>query len=629
MTFHDDALAYHAGPPPGKLEITPSKPCLTQRDLSLAYSPGVAAACNAIVDNPDDVFRYTGRGNLVAVVTNGTAVLGLGNIGPLAAKPVMEGKALLFKRFADIDSIDLCLNSPDTESFIQAVKALEPSFGGINLEDIKAPECFEIEERLQAELSIPVIHDDQHGTAIISGAALLNALELVNKKIEDVRIVFSGAGAAALASARFYLRLGARLEHILISDVHGVVHRGRTEGMNPYMAEFAADTTARTLMDALRGADVLVGLSAAGVVTPEMLKFMAKSPIVFALANPTPEIGYVEAKAARPDAIVATGRSDFPNQVNNVLGFPFIFRGALDVRATTINDEMKIAAARALAQLAREDVPDAVVQAYGLDSLRFGPEYLIPKPIDSRILLWEAPAVAEAAMRSGVARTTIDLTLYREQLEARLGKSLEMMRIVFNKAKSDPKRIVLVQGTHEKMIRAAAQLADEGLAKPVLLGPELQIRQTAKELQISLTNVAIENPETSPRRRPYARRLYELRHRKGVREYEANELATIQDYFGALMVESGDADGIITGLGATYSDSLRPQLQVIGTRSGAQKHSHGDRTTEHDAGVFSAAEPQAADLKHRRGVAAGIYLVTIRNRYLFVADVSVLSLIHI
>ncbi|MGI8908100.1 MAG: NADP-dependent malic enzyme [Candidatus Sumerlaeaceae bacterium] len=623
MSLKEDALEYHAGPPPGKLEIAATKPCLTQRDLALAYSPGVAAACDAIVANPDDAFKLTARGNFVAVVTNGTAVLGLGNIGPLAAKPVMEGKALLFKRFADIDAIDLCLDAPDPEQFINACKAIEPSFGGINLEDIKAPECFVIEERLKREMNIPVIHDDQHGTAIISGAALLNALELANKNIEDVRIVFSGAGAAALATARFYVHLGAHRENIIMSDLHGVVYAGRSQGMNPYMAEFAAVTHARTLSEIMREADVFVGLSVSGLVSKEMIASMAKTPIVFALANPDPEISYEDAKAARPDAIVATGRSDYPNQVNNVLGFPFIFRGALDVRATTINDEMKVAASRALAALAREDVPESVVQAYGLESLRFGPDYLIPKPVDSRILLWEAPAVAEAAMRSGVARVQIDLALYREQLEARLGKSREMMRIVFNKAKSDLRRVVLVQGENERMIRAAYQLADERLARPVLLGNEEQIRKTAASLQLDLNEVEIENPATSAHRESFAQRIYWLRHRKGVRLNEANEMAGVADYFGSIMVEQGLADAMITGLGASYPDSLRPPLQIIGTQIQRGSTGFAKRSAGEPQGIAVGALIGAEVSAARRGVAAGIYLVTTRNRFLFVADVAV------
>ena len=466
INLDQEALTYHSRAPHGKLEITPSKPCLTQHDLALAYTPGVAAPCRAIAQDPAAAFEYTMRGNLVAIITNGTAVLGLGNIGPLAGKPVMEGKALLFKRFADIDAIDLEVATEDPTRFVESVALLEPSFGGINLEDIKAPECFQIEEQLKARLRIPVFHDDQHGTAIISGAALLNALELQGKTLAEVRIVFAGAGAAAVACARFYTLLGARQENIILCDRLGVIYEGRDADMNAYKAEFATRAAARTLADALIGADVFVGVSGPGIVTAAMLRPMAARPIIFALANPDPEIDYDTATEARPDAIVATGRSDFPNQVNNVLGFPFLFRGALDVRATQINDAMKIAAARALAALAKEDVPDSVAKAYGLAGLRFGPNYVIPKPFDPRVLLWEAPAVAQAAMETGVAGSPIDLDTYRDKLEARQGKVREMMRIVLNKAKQDPKRIVLSEGTHEKMIRAAHQLVEEGLAQP-------------------------------------------------------------------------------------------------------------------------------------------------------------------
>lgn len=592
MALKQDALEYHSKRPAGKWEITPTKPCLTQRDLSLAYTPGVAEPCLEIQKNPEDAYTYTGKGNLVAVISNGTAVLGLGNIGALAGKPVMEGKALLFKRFGDIDAIDLEVNTEDPELVIQTVKLLEPTFGGVNLEDIKAPECFYIEETLKKEMQIPVFHDDQHGTAIISGAALLNALELVNKKLSEVKIVFSGAGAAAIATAKFYLLLGAKRENILLCDTRGVIYQGREEGMNPYKAEFAVKTKARTLAEALADADVFVGLSGPNTVTPQMLKKMAKKPIIFAMANPNPEIPYPEAKAARPDAIVATGRSDFPNQINNVLGFPFIFRGTLDVHATQINEEMKIAAAKALAALAREDVPDSVVKACGLESLRFGPDYLIPKPLDSRVLLWEAPAVARAAMETGVARIKLNLDKYREQLEARLGKSREMMRIVINKARSNPKRIVLAEGEHEKMIRAAHQLVFERIAKPILLGDAQVIRARAQQLQINLNGIEVVDPRTDARRERYAQRLYELRCRKGVAFTEAHELITKPNYFAAVMVELGDADGMIAGLGFHYPEGLRPILQVIKT---------------------------CPDCK----TIAGAYLITMRNRVLLFADATV------
>lgn len=594
MGLREDALEYHSRRPAGKWEITLTKPCLTQRDLSLAYTPGVAEPCLEIQKNPEDAYKYTTKGNLVAVVTNGTAVLGLGNIGALAGKPVMEGKALLFKRFADIDSIDIEVNTEDPELIIQTVKLLEPTFGGINLEDIKAPECFYIEETLKREMSIPVFHDDQHGTAIISGAALLNALELVGKKIDQIKIVFNGAGASAIATAKFYVLLGAKKENIILCDTKGVVYQGREEGMNPYKAEFAAKTKARTLAEALVDADVFVGLSAAvgGLVTKEMVKKMAARPIIFAMANPIPEILPHEAKEVRPDALVATGRSDFPNQVNNVLGFPFIFRGALDVRATQINEAMKVAAAKALAALAKEDVPDSVAKAYGLESLHFGPDYLIPKPLDPRVLLWEAPAVAQAAMETGAARVKLDLNKYREQLEARLGKSREMMRIIINKARAKPKRIVLAEGENEKMIRAAYQLVFERIAKPILLGDAQKIRERAQQLQINLNGIEVVDPRTDARRERYAQRLYELRCRKGVALNEAHELITRPNYFAAVMVEVGDADGMIAGLGFHYPEGLRPILQIIKTC------------------------PECKTI-------AGAYLVTLKNRVLLFADATV------
>lgn len=592
MLRDQQALDYHSRRPAGKLEIIPTKPCLSQGDLSLAYTPGVAVPCLAIAEEPDDAFRYTGKGNLVGVITNGTAVLGLGNIGPLAGKPVMEGKAVLFKRFADIDAMDLEVDTQDPEQLVQCIKLLGPTFGGINLEDIKAPECFYVEERLKKEMQIPVFHDDQHGTAVISGAALLNALELAGKKLPDARIVISGAGAAAIACARFYVLLGARRENIVLCDRHGVIYRGREHDMNPHKEEFASETEARTLPEALVGADAFVGLSSGGIVTGEMIKKMAPKPIIFPMANPDPEISYEEAKAARPDAFVATGRSDYPNQVNNVLGFPFIFRGALDVRATQINEEMKIAAAHALATLAREDVPDAVAKAYGLEGLQFGPDYLIPKPLDPRILLHVAPAIAEAAMRSGVARLQIDLDKYREQLEARLGKCRQMMRIVFNKAIANPKRIVLAEGEHEKTIRAAHQLMEEGIARPVLLGDERRIRSKAEELQIHFDGIEIINPVKSDRRLDYAERLYSLRQRKGLTKTEAWELVTEPSHFASIMLDMGEVDGVVCGLNMHYPDALRPPLEIIKTAPGCL-------------------------------VAAGVYMVTTRDRVLFFADTTV------
>jgi len=561
-----EALDYHAGKRPGKIEVVPSKPCTTQRELSLAYTPGVAVPCLRIHDHPEDVYRYTAKGNLVAVVSNGTAVLGLGPIGPLAGKPVMEGKGVLFKRFADIDVFDIEVDSTDAQEVIRAVRLIAPTFGGINLEDIKAPECFVVEETLQRELDIPVFHDDQHGTAIISGAALLNALELTGKRIDRVRVVFNGAGAAGIACAKYYLRLGVRRENLVLCDSHGVVWRGRERGMNEYKAALAADTAARTLAEALVDADVFAGLSIADCVTPQMLRTMAPRPIVFAMANPDPEIGWDAARAARPDAIIATGRSDCPNQVNNVLGFPFIFRGALDVRARAINEEMKLAATRALAELAREDVPDSVIKAYGAERLHFGPEYLIPKPFDPRVLVREASAVARAAMDTGVARLPLDIDEYRECLERRLGKSREIMRLVIQGARRAPKRVVLPEGEHPQVLRAAHIIVDEGIARPVLLGDEAAIRARAAELDVPLDGLSIVNPRRSPERTRYADEYYRLRQRKGATRVEADERIGSATVFGAMMVRLGDADALVAGVGQQYADTIRPALQVIGMR---------------------------------------------------------------
>jgi malate dehydrogenase (oxaloacetate-decarboxylating)(NADP+) len=561
-----EALEYHRREPRGKLEISPTKPCRTQRDLSLAYTPGVAEPCLEIHRDPELSFDYTVRGNLVAVVTNGTAVLGLGQIGALAGKPVMEGKAVLFKRFADIDVFDLEVNSTNPEDVIRVCQLLEPSFGAINLEDIKAPECFEIEDRLRETLSIPVFHDDQHGTAIISGAALLNALELAEKQIEEVKVVISGAGAAGLGCASHYLRLGLQREQMILCDIHGVVYEGREEGMNPRLAAYAAATSARTLSEALKGADVFIGLSVGGYVTPEMLQSMAARPVVFAMANPVPEIGYAEAKAARPDAIVATGRSDFPNQVNNVLGFPFIFRGALDVRAHAINAEMAVAATRALAALAKEGVPDAVLQAYGLGSLRFGPDYIIPKPFDPRVLIWESAAVAGAAMRSGVARVEIDLDEYRDQLSHRLGRAYAVMQAVHNRAKLKPRRVVFSEGEHEKIIRASYQLVEDRIACPILIGRRAAIESKLRNLGLQKLRAEIIEPESFPRFAEYAEELFRLRQRRGVTRSEARELMANPNYFGVMMLRMGDADGFVAGLTQHYPDTIRPALQVIDTR---------------------------------------------------------------
>ena len=569
----EDALEYHASNPPGKLSIMPSKPCHTQRDLSLAYTPGVAVPCLEIERQPSLAYRYTGKGNLVAVVTNGTAVLGLGNIGPLAGKPVMEGKGVLFKRFADIDVFDLELATNDPQEIIRTCQILEPTFGGINLEDIKAPDCFVVEEELRRTLKIPVFHDDQHGTAIISGAALINALLLVKKPIESVKVVFNGAGASAIACANHAIHLGVLRENVLMCDTTGVIYKGRTKGMNQYKERFAADTPKRTLAEALEGADVFFGLSVAGAVTPEMLKTMAERPIIFALANPDPEIPYDEALKARPDAIVATGRTDYPNQVNNVLGFPFIFRGALDVRATTINEEMKLAATHALASLAREDVPDSVRRTYGLDYLAFGPEYIIPKPFDPRVLIREASAVAKAAMDSGVAQEPIDLEAYRDQLERRLGRVQGVMRVMIHKARRRPKRIVFPEGEEAKILRACQILVDEKMAFPIVLGNPEKIWKQVADLKLNLTadNISIVEPERSPRRHFYIEELYHLRQRKGVTKKEAGAQLANRNLFAALMVRSGDADVVIAGLTQHYSETIRPALEVIPVRSGFRK----------------------------------------------------------
>jgi malate dehydrogenase (oxaloacetate-decarboxylating)(NADP+) len=561
-----DALDYHRSGRRGKIEVVPTKPCRTQWDLSLAYTPGVAEPCLDIAKSPELCFDYTARANLVAVVSNGTAVLGLGNIGPLAGKPVMEGKAVLFKRFADIDVFDLEVNSEDPQDVIKFCQLLEPTVGGINLEDIKAPESFLIEETLRKTMSIPVMHDDQHGTAIISGAALLNAIELIGKDIQAIKVVFAGAGAAGIASAEHYIRLGVRRENIIFCDTKGVIYEGRTSGMNPYKARLAAKTEARTLAEALRGADVFVGLSVANSVSPEMLRSMAPRPIVFAMANPIPEISFEDAKAVRPDVIMATGRSDYPNQVNNVLGFPFIFRGALDVRARTINHEMEVAATKALAMLAKEDVPDSVLRAYGLGQLQFGPEYIIPKPFDPRVLIWEAAAVAEAAIKTGVAQLPIDLEEYKDQLSRRLGRTYEVMQGVRHRAKAAQRHIVFSEGEHEKIIRAASQLIEEGIANPVLIGRPAVV--TAKLAELGLHNFTplVVEPARSNRFNEYAEEYFRLRQRRGVTLSEAREQMLNPNYFGAMMVHMGDADGFVAGVSQHYAETLRPALQIIRTR---------------------------------------------------------------
>ncbi len=562
-----DALEYHAMGRKGKIEVISTKPCQTAEDLSLAYSPGVAEPCLAIEKEPNDAYKYTAKGNLVAVVSNGTAVLGLGNLGALASKPVMEGKGILFKRFADIDVFDIELNTENPDEIIKACQLLEPTFGGINLEDIKAPECFYIEEELKRTMNIPVFHDDQHGTAIISSAALLNAMSHVGKKMEDIRIVVNGAGASANSCAKLAIALGVRRENLIMCDTKGVIYKGRTEGMNPYKEIFAADTDLRTLDQAAKGADVLFGLSVKGAFTADMVRSMAPNPIIFAMANPDPEITPSEALAARGDVIIATGRSDYPNQVNNVLGFPFIFRGALDVRATSINEEMKLAAVQALAKLAREEVPDEVSKAYGNVKFSFGRDYIIPKPFDPRVLLHVAPAVAQAAMDTGVARQPIeDMARYIEHLESTQGKSKEIMRYLINKAKTDPKRIAFPEGDNEKILRAAQILLDEGIAKPILIGNSDKIREKIAGLGLEMVGATIVDTETSEFTESYSKELYTLRQRKGITENEAGRIIRrkSRNHFGAMMVRMGDADAMISGIDAHYPETIRPALEVVG-----------------------------------------------------------------
>ena len=593
MSLEEESLEYHSTDPPGKIEITTTKPTNTQRDLSLAYSPGVAGPCRAIAENPEAAYEYTTKGNLVGVISDGTAVLGLGDIGPQASKPVMEGKGVLFKRFADIDVFDIEIEHDGPEAFIEAVAGMEPTFGGINLEDISAPNCFVIEEKLRERMDIPVFHDDQHGTAIISGAALLNAVEIADKDLESIEVTFAGAGAAAVATARFYVSLGVKRENITMCDIDGILTTERAEAgeLDQYSREFASDVPAGGLAEAMAGADVFVGLSVGGIVDEEMVRSMADDPIIFAMANPDPEIDYESAKAAREDTVImATGRSDYPNQVNNVLGFPFIFRGALDVRASKINEAMKVAAAEALADLAKQDVPDAVLKAYGDEPLQFGPDYIIPKPLDSRVLFEVAPAVARAAMESGVARTELDIAEYIERLEARLGKSREMMRIVLNKARSDPKRLALAEGEDEKIIRAAYQLEEQQIAEPVLIGNRSTIHRKAHDLRLDFDPCIVDPKDEEYDH--YSDRLYELRQRNGVTRNEASEMIHDSNYFASVMVEAGDADAMLTGLTHHYPSALRPPLQVIGT---------DDRTD----------------------YVAGVYMLTFKNRVLFVADTTV------
>src|ERR1041384_5501901 len=540
MGRKEDALEYHSRGRKGKLEVVPTKPLVSQLDLSLAYSPGVAEPCLEIHRDEDRSWEYTARGNLVAVISNGTAVLGLGDIGPAAGKPVMEGKACLFKKFADIDVFDLEINEKNVDKFCDIVAALEPTFGGINLEDIAAPACFEIEEKLRQRMRIPVFHDDQHGTAIISGAGLLNAAELAGKKLETLKLVVSGAGAGAIACVEFFCSLGMKTENVVLVDSKGVVHRGRKDLTRQKARWAVPDDGRRTLADAMRGADMFMGLSVANVVTPEMLKTMADRPIVFALANPDPEISYPDAIMARPDALVATGRSDFPNQVNNVLGFPYIFRGALDCRATGVSEAMKLAAARALADLTREPVPDSVITAYGSKSIKMGPDYFIPKPFDPRALWWVAPAVAKAAMESGVARITFDINEYRERLISKgSNAAYSIMRTITKEAQRDPRRIAFTHAASPRLLRAVQQIVDVGIAKPVLLGRPHEIENLCVEMSLDLMNkVEVIDPRTRPNQR-YVERLYELRQRKGLTEYAAQALINKSDYYAAVMVEGG------------------------------------------------------------------------------------------
>lgn len=595
-----EALEYHAKGKPGKVEVTSSKECKTEHSLSLAYSPGVAAPCKEIAKDPSKAYEYTSKGNLVAVVTNGTAVLGLGNIGPLAGKPVMEGKGVLFKQFADIDVFDIELNAKTPEEVIACVKALEPTFGGINLEDIAAPDCFVIEETLRKELSIPVFHDDQHGTAIISGAALINACLITKRKLEDVRVVFNGAGAAAISCARIYKRLGVRPENIVVCDSHGVIYRGRDKGMNRYKEEFAISTERRTLVEALVDADVFVGLSVAGVLTEAMVKSMAKDPIIFAMANPDPEIDPEVAKRIRPDSIVATGRSDFPNQVNNVLGFPYIFRGALDVRATQINEEMKLAAVHALAELAREEVPESVSAAYSNRVFHFGPDYIIPKPFDSRVLIKVAPAVAKAAMETGVARKPIEnFKSYRTHLESLQSVSRGFIRAYANRVKSRAKKrgvevplIYFPEGRSSKILKALNVIVRDKVLRPVLLGQEDVIYKKMKELDLDhLQTIPVYDPAKHPKFGEYTERFYSLRKRKGVLKAEAERLMLDPNYFAAMALHSGDADAMVTGATQNYADCVRPILEIVGT---------GKSRT-----------------------ASGINIVLIKDKILFFADTTV------
>ena len=570
----DQALEYHANGRPGKIEVVPTKETKTQKDLSLAYSPGVAIPCTEIKNNPSDVYKYTAKGNLVGVITNGTAVLGLGNIGPEASKPVMEGKAVLFKIFADIDVFDIEINETDPDKFVQIVKSLEPTFGGINLEDIKAPECFYIEQKLKEQMNIPVMHDDQHGTAIISSAALLNALELQKKKIDKAKFVVSGAGAAAMACIKLYVALGAKYENFTLFDKDGVLHIGRTD-LGEDRKPFAVKSKDITIQQAFKTADVFLGLSVGNVVTPEMVASMPKNPIVFALANPDPEIAYETASNVRKDIIMATGRSDYPNQVNNVLGFPYIFRGALDVRAKQINEAMKLAAVKALAELAKTAVPDIVNMAYNQQNLCFGNDYIIPKPLDPRLLSTLAPAVAKAAIDSGVAQQTItNWDNYVLQLNKRLGLDNQLMRILSNKARRDPKRLVFADAENTKILKAASIVYDDGIAYPILLGNETRIKNIAEANNIDITDLPIidvRSDAMETKREFFGSLLFQKRQRKGVNKYESLKLMRTQNYFGAMMVETGEADAMLSGLTRNYADGIKPALQTIGVEENGSK----------------------------------------------------------
>jgi malate dehydrogenase (oxaloacetate-decarboxylating)(NADP+) len=568
------ALEYHSKGRPGKIEVIPTKEAKTQRDLSLAYSPGVAEPCLEIAAHPEDVYKYTAKGNLVAVISNGTAVLGLGDIGPEAGKPVMEGKGVLFKIFADIDVFDIEINEKDPEKFVQIVKSLEPTFGGINLEDIKAPECFYIEKKLKEELNIPLMHDDQHGTAIISAAALLNALEIQKKKIEKARFVVNGAGAAAIACSRLYESLGAKHENFLMFDRKGVLHKGRTD-IDELKSEYAIAKGEMTLAEAMKDADVFIGLSSGNCVTQDMVKSMAKNPIVFAMANPDPEISWEDAKSARKDIIMATGRSDYPNQVNNVLGFPYIFRGALDVRARRINEEMKLAAVKALADLTKTAVPDMVNMAYGEKNISFGENYIIPKPLDPRLLATVAPAVAKAAIESGVAQHPItDWQKYKDDLNKRLGLDNQVMRVIGNKARRNPKRIVFAEADNVKILKTAQIVFDEGVGYPILLGDENRIQAMAAANGLDLTDIPIFDPRSDAmeeKRVHYSEIFFAKRGRRGFNAYESKKVMKDRNYFGCMMVECGDADCMISGLAKNYPDTIRPALQTIGTEEGVKK----------------------------------------------------------